>query len=205
MYLYPNEPFSFEWCHEVIANVLAAATEGRRVRQIINAPPRSLKSFLVSIAWPAFILGHKPTYRIICASYSQVLANTLSCECRRLMESTWYCRLFATRLAKSTEDELITTAGGFRIAKSVGGTLTGLGGDALFIDDPLNANDAASDLNRKAVNAWFTRTLMTRLNNKAEGVIIVVTFFHRSHNSAFCAAVNQIRDITMAHLLTSQD
>ena len=28
-------------------------------------------------------------------------------------------------------------------------------------------------------------------------------FFHRSHSSAFCAAVNQIRDVTMAHLLTS--
>jgi hypothetical protein len=28
-------------------------------------------------------------------------------------------------------------------------------------------------------------------------------FFHRSHSSAFCAAVNQIRDVTIAHLLTS--
>jgi hypothetical protein len=28
-------------------------------------------------------------------------------------------------------------------------------------------------------------------------------FFHRSHSSAFCAAVNQIRDVTMKHLLTS--
>jgi hypothetical protein len=30
-------------------------------------------------------------------------------------------------------------------------------------------------------------------------------FFHRSHSSAFCAAVNQIRDVTMAHLLIPQD
>ena len=173
MLLYPNEPYSFEWCHEAIAIVLAAIEE-RRVRQIINAPPRSLKSFLVSVAWPAFILGHMPTYKIICTSYSQVLADFLSSECRRLMESDWYCRLFTARLAKSAADELITTAGGFRIAKSVGGTLTGLGGDALIIDDPLNANDAGSDLNRKSANTWFTRTLMTRLNNKAQGVVIVV-------------------------------
>ena len=173
MYLYPNEPFSFEWCHEVIADVLAVIEESR-IRQIINAPPRSLKSFLVSVAWPAFMLGHKPSYKIICASYSQVLADTLSSECRRLMQSDWYCRLFATRLTKSAEDELITTVGGFRIAKSVGGTLTGLGGDALIVDDPLNANDAGSDVNRKAVNIWFTRTLMTRLNNKAQGAVIVV-------------------------------
>jgi hypothetical protein len=52
MFLYPNEPLSFEWCHEAIAIVLEGA-EGRRVRQIINAPPRSLESFIISIAWPA--------------------------------------------------------------------------------------------------------------------------------------------------------
>jgi hypothetical protein len=28
-------------------------------------------------------------------------------------------------------------------------------------------------------------------------------FFQRSHSSAFCVAVNRIRDVTMAHLLTS--
>jgi len=29
-------------------------------------------------------------------------------------------------------------------------------------------------------------------------------FFHRFHSSAFYAAANQIRDVTMAHLLTSK-
>jgi hypothetical protein len=28
-------------------------------------------------------------------------------------------------------------------------------------------------------------------------------FFHRSHSSAFCAAVNNTRDVNMAHLLIS--
>ncbi len=171
--LYPNEVLSHEWCLEAIAHVLVS-TDGKKVRQIINAPPRSLKSFMVSVAWIAFKLGHEPTHKFICASYSQELANPLSAECRRLMRSDWYCKLFATRLAKSSEDELRTTAGGFRIAKSVGGTLTGLGGDTLIIDDPLNANDAESDTNRTSANVWFTRTLMSRLNRKAAGTIIVV-------------------------------
>ena len=173
-WLRPNEPFSPEWCHEAITSVLTGI-QGKRARQIINAPPRSLKSFLVSVAWVAFKLGHEPTHKFICASYSQDLANHLSTECRRLMASNWYCRLFPTRLVKSTEDELVTTAGGFRLARSVGGTLTGLGGDVLIIDDPLNANDAESDLNRTNVNVWFTRTLMSRLNSKVAGVD------HRSH------------------------
>jgi predicted phage terminase large subunit-like protein len=172
--LYPNEPFSREWCHEAIAVILAGVDGKTGIRQIINAPPRSLKSFLVSVAWPAFILGHKPSHKIVCASYSQDLANHLASDCRRLIESGWYRRLFPTRLAKSTEEELVTMEGGFRIARSVGGTLTGLGGQVLIIDDPLNANDALSDANRASVNEWFTRTLYTRLNNKALGTVIVV-------------------------------
>jgi hypothetical protein len=172
--LFPNELFSREWFHEAIAIVLAGISDKTGIRQIINAPPRSLKSFLVSVAWVAFILGHKPNFKIVCASYSQDLANHLAADCRRLMESSWYRGLFPTRLAKSTEEELVTTEGGFRLARSVGGTLTGLGGQVLIIDDPLNANDALSDTNRTSVNGWFTRTLYTRLNNKALGTVIVV-------------------------------
>ena len=144
--LYPDKKFTPEKCHQSITNVLVSG-DGKRLRQIINAPPRSLKSFLVSIAWVAFKLGHEPTHQFLCVSYSQDLANHLSLECRRLMEVRRYRRLFRTRLAKSTEDELVTTVGGFRIARSVGGTLTGLGGETLIIDDPLNANDAGSEVN----------------------------------------------------------
>jgi predicted phage terminase large subunit-like protein len=171
--LYPDDPFSFERSQEAIAQALAGAGE-RRFRLIINAPPRSLKSFLVSVCWVAFMLGHKPTHRFICASYSQDLANAFSSECRRLMESSFYRGLFATRLIKATEDELVTTAGGFRRAKSVGGTLTGLGGHALIIDDPMNANDAASETIRNSTNEWFMNTLMPRLDDKSAGAIIVV-------------------------------
>jgi hypothetical protein len=41
------------------------------------------------------------------------------------------------------------------------------------------------------------------LSNAREMAAELCPFFHRSHSSAFCAAVNQILDVTMAHLLTS--
>jgi predicted phage terminase large subunit-like protein len=170
--LFPG-PYSPERLHEMLALVLAS-TVGKRTRLIINAPPRSLKSFLISIAWVAFRLGHEPTHKFLCASYSQPLANQLSSDCRRLMESEWYCNLFPTRLAKTTEDELVTVQGGYRYARSVGGTLTGMGGDTLIVDDPISATDAGSATSRQTVNTWFTRTLMSRLNDKSAGVIIVV-------------------------------
>lgn len=171
--LFPNDPYSPEWFHESIALTLTQSIR-RPMRQIINAPPRSLKSNLVSVAWVAFRLGQDPTHKFICASYSQPLATTLSADCRRIMESAWYQNLFSTRLAKSTEDELVTTKGGGRLAMSVGGTCTGLGAHTIIVDDPLNAAGAASDASRKTCNEWFDRSLMSRLNDKARGSIFVV-------------------------------
>lgn len=171
--LFPTEPLSLEWFHQAIAFVLTQSL-GRRSRQIINAPPRSLKSFLVSIASTAYVLGRQPSHKFLCVSYSQDLASSLSSECRRLVQTDWYCNLFPTRLIKSTEDELVTTAGGRRLARSVGRTLTGLGGDTLIIDDPLNAKDVMSDIIRNEASDWFRRTLMSRLNDKAAGTVIVV-------------------------------
>jgi hypothetical protein len=48
---------------------------GENRRLIITIPPRHLKSICTSVALPAFILGHDPTRRIICVSYSQVPAS----------------------------------------------------------------------------------------------------------------------------------
>jgi hypothetical protein len=46
-----------------------------RVRRLrIEVPPRSLKSVCASVAFPAFLLGHDPTAKIITASYSADLA-----------------------------------------------------------------------------------------------------------------------------------
>src|SRR6516164_8165274 len=126
--VYPGETLIWGWYLEAIAHFLEDC-RGKRARRIINAPPRSLKSFIVSVAWVAFCLSRDPTYRFLCVSYSGDLAAKHHAECRRLMESDWYRNLTPTRLEKSTENELITTKGGGRYATSVGGTLTGLGAD----------------------------------------------------------------------------
>src|SRR5262249_17212018 len=91
-----------------------------------------------------------------------------------LMESDWYCKLTSTRLEKSTETELVTTQGGYRNATSVGGTLTGLGADTIIVDDPISADEARYEVNRPNVSPWFTKALMSRLNNKKLGTVIIV-------------------------------
>ena len=50
--LYPAEQLDWNWHLDVIIGELAELSEGRRRRQLILVPPRSLKSFICSIAWP---------------------------------------------------------------------------------------------------------------------------------------------------------
>src|SRR5438093_7269716 len=115
---------------EAIAFALMRVLRGEIKRLIITVPPRSLKSICASVAFPAFVLGHDPTRRIICVSYAEALARKHANDCRALMRSTLYHRLFRnTRIsnAKDTELEFATTRGGNRLATSIGGTLTGRG------------------------------------------------------------------------------
>src|SRR5437868_12177979 len=60
---------------ELIAEALESCRRGETRRLIINVPPRSLKSHCVTIAFPAWLLGHEPTKKIIAASYAQELAD----------------------------------------------------------------------------------------------------------------------------------
>jgi predicted phage terminase large subunit-like protein len=75
---------------------------------------------------------------------------------------------------KNSETEIELTARGFRLATSVGGTLTGRGGDIIVIDDPLKPDDALSDTRRTAANQWFNNTLLSRLDDKRKGAIVIV-------------------------------
>jgi len=173
-----GSPFLPNWHLEAITYALTCVMRGEIKRLIITVPPRSLKSICASVAFPAFVLGHDPTRRIIEVSYSEGLARKHANDFRAGMRSPLYKRLFpSTRIsaAKDTELEVMTTARGFRYATSVGGTLTGRGGNLLILDDPLSAQDAHSERARESLKQWYANTLLSRLDNKAEDAIIVVT------------------------------
>ena len=172
-----SQPYVDSQHLDLIAHYLTLAYEGKMRRLIINLPPRSLKSIAASVAFPAFVLGHDPSHRIICASYSSDLAGKLGRDTRTVMEQKFYKDTFPrTRLnpKKLAEDDFETTMGGYRLATSVGGTLTGRGGGIIIIDDPIKAQDAHSPVKREDVVRWFNGTLMSRLDDKRDGIIIVI-------------------------------
>lgn len=160
---------------ELIAAKLAACRVGKIKRLIINLPPRSLKSLCASIAFPAWCLGHDPAVQIIAASYGQDLADKFARDCRTIMGSAWYQSAFHTRiLGRQTVADFTTTQHGTRMATSVGGVLTGRGADLIIIDDPLKPDEALSETRRASVNAWYDNTLLSRLNNKSTGCIVII-------------------------------
>jgi predicted phage terminase large subunit-like protein len=175
--LLPAQPYLHSWHLEALAYHLEEVVAGRSQRLLITLPPRSLKSMFATIALPAFVLGHDPTRKIICASYAGDLAVTHANSFRAIVNAMWYRRLFqGMRIdpSKDTETEVRTTQGGFRLATTVGGSLTGRGGSIIVIDDPIKAADANSEAARNRVITWFDETVLSRLDNKKTDAIIIV-------------------------------
>jgi hypothetical protein len=171
----PGEIYLHNWHVDAIIHQLLRVHSGESRRLLINQPPRSLKSICVSVGYVAWLLGHDPKRRVIVASYSGDFAAELHRQFRMVAGSEWYAAVFPnSRWARETGLELITTQGGSRYATSVGGTLTGRGADLIIVDDPLNANEVHSEPARKRVIDWYGGALVSRLNDKKMGSIIVV-------------------------------
>lgn len=167
--------YKLNWHHDKMVYEANLVRTGVTKRLLLNAPPRCLKSHVFSVALPAYMIGLNPAKKIICASYSESLALKHANDFRRLVGSDWYKRAFsAVKLIKDAETEICTSAGGFRLTTSVGGTLTGRGGDLLIIDDPMNAAEAASEASLQRVAEWFHSTVHSRLDEPENGSIIIV-------------------------------
>ena len=182
LYLNPGEPFMPNWHIDLMQARLEQCRVGAVRRAIFNAPPRSMKSMCISVAYVAWALGHDPTMKFICISHSQDLADQLASDCLNVVSSNWYAQLFPQMRLASQRPAIAnfkTTRNGGRFATSIGGSITGRGADVIIIDDPLKADQANSETERDRVNKWFGDTVYNRLNNKRTGCIIVVA--HRLH------------------------
>ena len=173
----PTARYLDNWHVQLICEYLAACSRGEIKRLIINLPPRSLKSISVSVAWPAWLMGHAPSRRIMTASYSRQLSIRHALDFRLVTASPWYGRLFPGFAAAADQNEKHkwqTTSSGHRIATSVGGAATGEGADVLIVDDPHNPRQALSTTLHDNALDWFDQTFSSRLDDKKKGVMVVV-------------------------------
>jgi predicted phage terminase large subunit-like protein len=178
--LEPGSTLNLNWHHYAIAYHLDLLLHGVIRRLIILAPPRTLKSLMASVAFPAYVLGRDPTARIIGISHGSDLQIKLHNDFRTLVDSARYRILFPTmELAKNTEAEVHTSRGGYRYARSAEGSLTGIGGRFLILDDYQKPLDVISEARRTSTNALYYSTIASRIDNQHTGGIVVVG--HRLH------------------------
>jgi hypothetical protein len=172
-----GDVFRSNWHIDAMTYQAQRVIDGRLKRLIVTVPPRHLKSIIFSVALPAFLLGHDPTKRIVCVSYSSDLATKHANDFRAVLSSDWYHRIFpGTKISreKNTQTESMTTARGHRLATSLGGTLTGRGADLIVLDDPQKPEEALSEASRNHAAQWFDTTLLSRLDSKTNGAVILV-------------------------------
>jgi len=173
----PGSNYSHNWHIDAIACQLERVARAETRRLIITMPARTLKSISASIAFAAWFLGRDPRKRILAVSYSETLAEKLAYDCMKVLQSRWYRETFPmTRIARNRarRHDFETTLGGGRYSASVGGALTGRGGDLIIIDDPHKPDEAQSDVRRGSVLDWYGSTLLSRCNDPVNTPIILI-------------------------------
>lgn len=174
----PSVDFVDNWHIEHICNKLEAVSRGEVRRLLINIPPRHCKSLLVSVIYPVWDWIQNPSRKFLFASYAQSLSTRDAVKSRRLLQSPWFRdnwgHLFDMAGDQNVKSRYENTRLGYRLSTSVGGGLTGEGGDTIIIDDPLNAIDQHSETKRIGCIEWWDQAMSTRLNDPKTGAYIVI-------------------------------
>lgn len=149
---------------------------------LINIPPGTTKSTIVTIMWPAWLWIVDPTIRVISNSYSADISTEHALKSRDVILSDKYQQLFPEvkiRKDKSGKSAYDNTKNGARYTTSTGGAITGKHAHIIINDDPQNPKQAESEAHRKqAVD--HTKTLSSRKVNKT--VTVTVTVMQRLHS-----------------------
>ena len=176
--LNPGMSFQDSWYLHAIAEQLRLIDTGELKRLIINVPPRSGKSIMTTIGYSAWRHGHDPRTRIICVSSDDSLVRSLSASYQAIVKSEWFAQVFPRFRIRPGGDratETITTMRGYRYGVSIGGSVLGRGADLIIADDAMSPMAALSEPVRIRQNNLWDVGFRSRLDNKAEGAIILVS------------------------------
>ena len=163
-----RKALEWNWHLDELINVLQLVQDGAIDRVIINVPPGTMKSKLITIMWPAWLWASDPTLRFLCVSYQEKLSGRHSGEVHEIVTSEWYQSLFpGTQILKGSDNKTRyeLTAGGWRQSSSMlGGGATGEHPDILIVDDAHDASATQLGDMKKMFNQRdaYDSTLSTR-------------------------------------------
>ena len=159
-------------CDQVQEEVeLILAKQKKRYEYIIiNVPPGSSKSTLMSRMLTGWVWARDASRSFIGASYARELAVDLARDARTLVKSELYRECFPdvqVRRDLDSSGTFGTTKGGHRYSTGTTGDITGRHGDVVVVDDPLNPKAAISEKLLKSVSNFIRHTLPSRKRQKA--------------------------------------
>jgi predicted phage terminase large subunit-like protein len=160
----PRTPFINSWHIGFLAEHLEAISAGELGDTLINVPPGTMKSILVSVMWPSWEWIHCPEKRFLCGSYDESLAVRDSLRMRTIIKSPWYQARWPLPMRHDIDmkTRYENEKTGWRMATSVGGPGTGEHPHYKIIDDPHNVKRSLSALSRREAITWFDLTLGSR-------------------------------------------
>lgn len=144
---------------------------------VINVPPGTSKSTILSVMMPAWVWVVDPTIQVLTASYSGDLSQDLSVKSRDIIKSEKYRSYFPEVEIRSDEDtknDYKNTKGGRRLATSVGGTATGKHFHIIVCDDLLNPKQAASAIQILDACDFMNTTLSSRKVDKKISITFLI-------------------------------
>lgn len=178
--LEPGKVLIWNWHITAVCDHVQALLQGNLGKRnlLINVPPGSMKSTIVSVCAPAWRWLEDPAWRGIFASGSDSVTLRDSIKCRDILESTWYRKMFTPDWGfakdQNAKGHYKNTRQGFRMATTSGAKITGDRADGLFVDDPLDAQDAYSKASRDQVLTWWDQAFANRVNDAQTGTRCVI-------------------------------
>jgi len=178
----PSIVFQDNWHIEHVCEHLKQVKLGNVRNLILNQPPGSSKSLLVSVFFNAWLWSIDPSKAFIYTSFDASLTHRDAEKVRTLMGSAWYRGLFGSKVKLDSNEpggEFSTylpngnPAGGWRFSTSVGGKTTGRHPDIRVIDDPTKPLEATPE-NLEKTWQWWQSTMRSRARNPATVQTILI-------------------------------
>ena len=183
-----HKDFTSNWHYKLIAKELEELRDWVTKKLIINVPPRTWKTELITKMFPAWLLWQQPDHKFIVSWYSSTLTKNFSSQARDYYQSDTYKKIFPRKVPlrddQNTKELWETEKGWYYYATGSGWSITWYGADTFIIDDPIKPDEAESDIVREWINNWFWNTVISRLNDMAKGNIIII--MQRVHWDDLC-------------------
>ena len=175
--------FIIEEVHVAIAHYLQKVATGEIDRLMVFMAPRTGKSLMASVFFPAWMMGRFPSDKVLTASYQVEMAEGFGSQIRDIVNSREFRAVFpGTALSKSTTAkgyfQIVPPGGGQKGEFRAIGTTSGAAGKGWnlgIIDDPLSEQDARSDLAKKKVWEWYPPGFYTRRQPERNRLVLMST------------------------------